>query len=282
MNILSIQSWVAYGHVGNTSAVFPLQRLGADVWAVNTVQFSNHTGYGDWTGDVFSGAQIRRLIDGIAARGALARCDAVLSGYMGDAGIGEAILDAVHRVKAANPNAVYCCDPVIGDDDTHIYVRAGIPELMRTEALPRADVITPNRFEVEQLVGHTCATLDDVKQAITELQAIGPRTVLVTSVRTNDTPDDALDMVVGADNKFHRLRTPLLPLEVNGAGDALAALFLFHHLRTGSAVDALSAAGSSIFGLMRRTAEAEAREILTVAAQEEFVAPTERFPAVPC
>jgi pyridoxine kinase len=282
MNILSIQSWVAYGHVGNTSAVFPLQRLGAEVWAVNTVQFSNHTGYGDWTGDVFSGAQIRRLIDGIAARDALARCDAVLSGYMGDAGIGEAILDAVHRVKAANPNALYCCDPVIGDDDTHIYVRAGIPELMRNKALPHADIITPNRFEVEQLTGHTCATLDGVKQAIRELQALGPRTVLVTSVRTSDTPDDALDMVAGEGKIFHRLRTPLLPLEVNGAGDALAALFLFHHLRSGNAADALGAAGSAIYGLMRRTAEAESREILTVAAQEEFVAPSERFPAIPC
>ena len=282
MNILSIQSWVAYGHVGNTSAVFPLQRLGAEVWAVNTVQFSNHTGYGDWTGDVFTGAQIRRLIDGIAARGALARCDAVLSGYMGDAGIGEAILDAVRRVKEANPSAIYCCDPVIGDDDTHIYVRAGIPDLMRTEALPRADIITPNRFEVEQLTGHACTTRDNVKQAIRALQALGPRTVLVTSVRTSDTPDDALDMVVGEGSDFHLLRTPLLPLEVNGAGDALAALFLFHHLRTGNAADALSEAGSAIYGLMRRTAEANAREILTVAAQEEFVAPTERFPAIPC
>jgi pyridoxine kinase len=282
LNILSIQSWVAYGHVGNTSAVFPLQRLGAEVWAVNTVQFSNHTGYGDWTGDVFTGAQIRRLIDGIAARGALERCDAVLSGYMGDAGIGEAILDAVRRVKAANPRAVYCCDPVIGDDDTHIYVRAGIPELMRDEALPRANIITPNRFEVEQLVGHACATQDNVKQAIRELQALGPRTVLVTSVRTRETPDDCLDMVVGEGGEFHRLRTPLLPLEVNGAGDALAALFLFHRMRAGNAADALSAAGSAIYGLMRRTAEAGSREILTVAAQEEFVAPSECFAAIPC
>jgi pyridoxine kinase len=132
------------------------------------------------------------------------------------------------------------------------------------------------------LVGHTCATLDGVKQAIRELQTLGPRTVLVTSVRTSDTPDNALDMVVGSGKMFHRLRTPLLPVAVNGAGDALAALFLFHHLRTGNAADALSAAGSSIFGLMRRTAAADSREILTVAAQEEFVAPTERFPAIPC
>jgi len=282
MNILSIQSWVAYGHVGNASAVFPLQRLGAEVWAVNTVQFSNHTGYGDWTGDVFTGAQIARVIDGVAARGALARCDAVLSGYMGDAGIGEAILETVRRVKQANPRAVYCCDPVIGDDDTSIYVRPGIRELMRDHALPQADIITPNRFEVEQLVGHTCATLAGVKQAIAELQALGPRTVLVTSVRTDDTPDDALDMVAGEAGVFHRLRTPLLPLAVNGAGDALAALFLFHRLRTGSAAAALAEAGSSIFGLLRRTAEADSREILTVAAQQEFVQPSERFAAVPC
>jgi pyridoxine kinase len=282
MNILSIQSWVAYGHVGNASAMFPLQRLGAEVWAVNTVQFSNHTGYGDWTGDVFSGAQIARVIDGIAARGALARCDAVLSGYMGDAGIGEAILDAVRRVKENNPRAIYCCDPVIGDDDTDVYVRPGIPEFMRDRALKQADIITPNRFEVEQLVGHSCSTLADVKQAITELQALGPRIVLVTSVRTDDTPDEALDMVAGEGGTFHRLRTPLLPLAVNGAGDALAALFLFHHLRAGSAAAALTAAGSSIYGLMRRTAEAQSREILTVAAQDEFVEPSEFFAAVPC
>src|SRR5262249_53769567 len=153
----------------------------------------------------------------IAARGALERCDAVLSGYMGDAGIGEAILDAVRRVKAANPNAIYCCDPVIGDDDTHIYVRAGIPELMRDQALPRADIITPNRFEVDHLTGHPCTSLADVKQAIRALQALGPRTVLVTSVRTSDTPDQALDMIVGEGENFHLLRTPLLPLEVNGA-----------------------------------------------------------------
>jgi pyridoxine kinase len=106
VNILSIQSWVAYGHVGNAAAVFPLQRLGVEVWAVNTVQFSNHTGYGAWTGQVFTGAEIAAVIDGIAARGVLACCDAVLSGYMGDAGIGTAILDAVARVRAASPAAV--------------------------------------------------------------------------------------------------------------------------------------------------------------------------------
>ncbi len=281
MNILSIQSWVAYGHVGNASAVFPLQRLGAEVWAVNTVQFSNHTGYGSWTGEVYTGAQVAKVIEGIEARGAFPRCDAVLSGYMGDHSIGEAILDAVRRVKQANPKAVFCCDPVIGDDDTGDYVRPGIAEFMRDHAVPAADIITPNRYEVERLTGIAIRTLADARTAIAALQAMGPRTVLITSLRTEATPADAMDMIVGEAGQCHLLRTPLENVQVNGAGDAISALFLFHRLATGSAPAALSAAGSSIHGVLRRTAQAGSREILTVAAQEEFVAPTTRFTATP-
>ena len=282
MNILSIQSWVAYGHVGNASAAFPLQRLGAEVWAINTVQFSNHTGYGAWTGDVFSGAQIGRLVEGIAARGVLGRCDAVLSGYVGDHSIGEAILDAVRQVKAANPAALYCCDPVIGDDDTGDYVRPGIADFLRQEAIAAADILTPNRFEVERLTGLACRTMAEAKAAIMALQAMGPRCVLLTSLATDSTPADAIDMMVGEAGAFHLLRTPRLDLAINGAGDAIAALFLFHRLRTGSAAVALQEAGSSIYGLLRQTAAAGSREILTVAAQEEFVAPSRRFVATPC
>ena len=277
MNILSIQSWVSYGHVGNASAVFPLQRLGAEVWAVNTVQFSNHTGYGSWTGDVYSGEQITALIGGIEARGAFARCDAVLSGYMGNAGIGTAIVDAVARVKAANPRAIYCCDPVIGDDGTGVYVRPGIDAFLRQTALPMADIATPNRFELEHLTGLPTGTLAEAKAAIVALQALGPRTVLVTSLRTSETPDGHIDMLAAEDGAFHLLRTPILPLDINGAGDAIAALFLFHRLRTGQAAPALAAAGSSIYGLLHRTAVAGSREILTVAAQDEFVTPSRLF-----
>jgi len=286
VNILSIQSWVAYGHVGNAAAMFPLQRLGAEVWAVNTVQFSNHTGYGAWTGEVFTGEAVRALIDGIAARGALPRCDAVLSGYMGDAGIGLAVLDALARVRAANPGALYCCDPVIGDDDTGVYVRSGIAELMRDRVLAAADIATPNRFELEWLTGAACATLDNAKEGAARLAATmrpdGPRIVLLTSLRTAETPAGHLDMLAAEAGRFHLLRTPELPLSVNGAGDALAALFLYHRLSTGSAAAALERAGSSLFGVLRRTAEAGARELRLVAAQEEFVAPGTRFPAIPC
>ncbi|OJW25780.1 MAG: pyridoxal kinase [Rhodospirillales bacterium 69-11] len=286
MNILSIQSWVSYGHVGNASAVFPLQRLGAEVWTINTVQFSNHTGYGHWTGQVFTGDAVRALVDGIAARDVLRHCDAVLSGYMGDAAIGEAILHAVERVRQENPAAVYCCDPVIGDVAEGVYVRPGIEDFLRDRALPLADIATPNRFELERLTGRTCRSLAEAKAAAMALAARlrpdGLRCVLLTSLDTDDTPGDHLDMMVCEGGACHLLRTPLLPVAVNGAGDAIAALFLFHRLRTGSAVTAFEEAGASIHGLLRRTAEAGAREILTVAAQDEFVAPTWRFAATPC
>jgi pyridoxine kinase len=282
MNILSIQSWVAFGHVGNASAVFALQRSGAEVWSVNTVQFSNHTGYGSWKGSVFTGKQVAEVMEGIADLGVLPTCDAVLSGYLGDAGIGTAILDAVARVKAANPAALYCCDPVIGDVGRGVFVRPNIPQFMAEQAVPRADIVTPNQFELEQLTGLGSQTLAKTKAAVAALQAKGPRTVLVTSLRTESTPDDAIDMLAAEDGEFFLLRTPLLPLAVNGAGDAIAALFLLHRLRTDSAAGALEAAGSSVFGLLRRTAEANSREILMVAAQEEFTSPTQLFMATPC
>ena len=141
LNILSIQSSVAYGHVGNSAAVFPLQRLGISVWPVNTVHFSNHTGYGDWRGPVLPAADIAAVIDGIERRGVLPDCDAVLSGYMGDASLGQVIVDAAARVKAANAGALYCCDPVMGDVGRGIYVRPGIPDFMRDPAVPAADIL---------------------------------------------------------------------------------------------------------------------------------------------
>jgi pyridoxine kinase len=286
LNILSIQSWVAYGHVGNASAVFPLQRLGAEVWAINTVQFSNHTGYGDWTGEVFSGDTIRSLIDGIERRGALARCDAVLSGYVGDTGIGAAILDAVSRVRAANPAALYCCDPVIGDAGEGVYVRPGIADMLRIAALPAADIATPNQFELELLTGLSCTTIAQAKTAAVALQAqmhaAGPRVVLATSLHTDATPAGSLDLLAGEHGQFYLLRTERLPITPNGAGDAIAALFLFHRLRTGSTVAALEAAASSIHGMLRRTTEAGSTELLLIAAQDELIAPTSHFKAERC
>lgn len=277
MNILSIQSHVAYGHVGNASAVFPMQRLGVEVWPIHTVQFSNHTGYGSWKGRVFDGPAIEELVEGIAERGVLERCDGVLSGYMGSADIGNAILGAVERVRALNPEALYCCDPVIGDVGRGVFVRPGIPEFMRDQALPAADIITPNQFELDYLSGLTTDSLNEVKRGIEVVHEIGPKAVLVTSVETRETPDDAVDMIAGEGGRFWRVRTPKLSLSVNGAGDAIAALFFVHYARSRSAPTALAEAAASVYGLLKRTEEAGSREILTIAAQDEFVSPTYRF-----
>lgn len=277
MNILSIQSHVAYGHVGNASAAFPLQRLGAEVWPVHTVQFSNHTGYGAWRGQVFGADLVREVVSGIEERGVLPKCDGVLSGYMGDAAIGEAILDAAAKARAANGKAQYCCDPVIGDVGRGIFVRPGIPEFMRDRAVKSADVVTPNQFELDFLSGQETRTLKAALEAVENIHSAGPKTVLVTSLHVDDTPKDKIDLLAsGPDGKF-RLRTPLLDISVNGAGDAIAALFFFHLLKTKSSAQALSNAASSIFGLMKRTKEASSREILLIEAQEEFVAPSQKF-----
>ncbi|WP_262027707.1 pyridoxal kinase PdxY [Microvirga sp. Mcv34] len=277
MNVLSIQSHVAYGHVGNASAVFPMQRLGVEVWPIHTVQFSNHTGYGSWKGRVFDGPAIEDLVEGIAERGVLGRCDGVLSGYMGSADIGNAILSAVARVRALNPEAIYCCDPVIGDVGRGVFVRPGIPEFMREQAVPAADIITPNQFELDYLSGIATQTVADVKQAVSTVQALGPKVMLVTSVETKETPADSVDLVAGEGGQFWRVRTPKLSLSVNGAGDAIAALFFVHYARTRSAPTALAAASASVYGLLKRTEEAGSREILTIAAQDEFVSPSHRF-----
>jgi pyridoxine kinase len=281
MNLLSIQSHVAYGYAGNSAAVFPLQRLGIEVWPIHSVQFSNHTGYGAWTGQVFEGPIIKDLVRGISDRGVLPGCDGVLSGYMGGADIGSAILDAVAAVKNANPKALYCCDPVIGDVGRGVFVRPGIPEFMRDHAVRRADVITPNQFELEYLAGRETKTLADALAAVETVHAMGPRAILVTSLHNEETPDDAVDLMASTAQGRWRVRTPKLPISINGAGDAIAALFFAHYMQTGSASEALARAASSIFGILKRTSEAGSREILLIDAQDEIVAPTRLFAVEP-
>jgi pyridoxine kinase len=286
VNILSIQSAVTYGHVGNSAAVFPLQRLGANVWPINTVQFSNHPGYGAHTGEVCSPEAVAALLDGLAARGVLTDCDALLSGYIGDPGTGAVLLTAAARLREANPRALWCCDPVIGDAAPGVYVRPGIPAFFRDQAVPAADLLTPNLFELQQLTGMPCVSMADTMRAVSALQAgmrdAGPRVCLVTSVRVEDTPDDALDLLVGAGGAFHRLRLPLLPFRGNGAGDMIAALFLFHMLKGGRAAVAMEAAAAAVHGVIARTLAAGSRELLLVEAQEEICRPSVTFAAEAC
>ena len=281
VNILSLQSHVTYGHVGNSAAVFAMQRLGVEVWPIHTVQFSNHTGYETWRGRAFDGAMVNELLDGLRERDALRRCDGVLSGYVGSAGVGLAILDAVAQVKSANPRACYCCDPVMGDAGRGAFVSPDIAAFMRRRAVPAADIVTPNHFELEHLTGQTVRNLTEAHAAVDALHGLGPRVVLVTSLATEGTPGDAVDLVASDTANRYRLRTPRLPVAAHGAGDLVAGLFLAHQLRSPSIAEALSKAASSTFGILKRTAAAGADEMLLIEAQDELVNPTAHFRAEP-
>lgn len=285
LNILSIQSWVSYGHVGNAAAMFPLQRLGFEVWAINTVQFSNHTGYGAWTGTVFPPELIAQLIDGIEARGALPTCHGVLSGYMGSEGTVADVVEAVRRVRAANPAALYCCDPVMGDVGRGVFVRPELPELIARHAIPAADIVTPNQFELELLTGQRVDTLEHALEAARVLRARlnpgGPRIVVVTSLVRRDAPAGSIETLAVTDGGAWLCRTPLLPLDPprNGTGDAIAALFYGHYLNTRDAAQALSLSMSALYAVLERTHAAGTREIQLIATQDEFAQPRRVFPA---
>ncbi|MGN6570926.1 MAG: pyridoxal kinase PdxY [Pseudolabrys sp.] len=279
MNLVSIQSHVAYGHVGNSAAVFALQRLGVEVWPIHTVQFSNHTGYGAWKGRVFDADLIRDLAAGLEARDVLGECDGVLSGYVGSPETGEAILDAVATVRRANPAAHYCCDPVIGDVGKGVFVRDGVEAFMREKAVRAADIVTPNHFELGRLTGRESCSLREARDAVKALHDLGPRTVLVTSLAVDDTPADAVDLLASDETGQYRLRTPKLTVAANGAGDAIAAMFCAHYLRGGRIGEAVSRAASAMFGVLKKTAEMGAPEIQLVLAQNEIVNPGRLFEA---
>ncbi|MCI0155716.1 pyridoxal kinase PdxY [Leifsonia shinshuensis] len=277
MKILSIQSAVAYGHVGNSAAVFPLQRIGVEVLPVYTVNFSNHTGYGAWRGPLIAPDDVRAVITGIEERGVLGQIDAVLSGYQGSEGIGDVIVDAVARVKAANPNAVYACDPVMGNAKSGCFVAPAIPDLLRDRVVPVADIITPNQFELGYLTGTEPADLESTLASVDAARAMGPRTVLVTSVERPDRPDDTIEMLAVDDAGAWIVQTPLLPLKANGSGDVTAALFTAHYGASGSAASALSKTVSSVYDLLDRTLQSGDRELQLVESQEFYANPREQF-----
>ncbi len=277
MKVLSIQSSVAYGHVGNSAAVFPLQRLGVEVWPVHTVHFSNHTGYGAWRGPLLAADDVRDVLTGIEERGVLGQVDAVLSGYQGGEDIGDVILDAVARVKAANPEATYTCDPVMGNARSGCFVNPAIPVLLRERVVPAADVITPNQFELGFLTETEPLTLEDTLASVDLARAMGPRTVLVTSVERPDREPETIEMLAVDDSGAWIVQTPLLPMKANGSGDVTAALFTAHRHRTGSIAEALGHTVSSVFDLLQNTLDSGERELRLVESQESFAHPRGQF-----
>ena len=275
--ILSIQSAVAFGHVGNSAAVFPLQRLGFEVWPVNTVLFSNHTGYGAWRGRVVELDWVEEIVTGIDERGAFPACRAVLSGYLGAAQSGEAVLRTLARVRAQRPDVVYACDPVMGDEGSGFFVRPGIPEHFRDAALPLADIVTPNQFELGWLAGTRIASLDDARRAVEIVRRMGPKIVVGTSITVGD--DTSLGILAHSAEASWLVRTPRLEIELNGTGDVFTALFLGNWLRTGDLKAALERSASSMYAIVEATRAAGARELTLVASQDQLVAPTRLFPA---
>jgi pyridoxine kinase len=280
VKFLSIQSSVAYGHVGNSAAVFPLQRLGHEVWPVATVQFSNHTGYGAWRGPLLAPADVADVITGIEERGVLGQVDAVLSGYQGSAEIAEVVLDAVARVRAANPAASYTCDPVMGNSGSGCFVHPDIPPILRERVVPAADVITPNQFELGFLTGTEPETLEETLTSAELARTMGPRTVLVTSVDRAGAPADTTEMLVVSDDGAWGVQTPRLPLKANGSGDVTSALFTAHLLAT-DAPTALARTAASVFALLEETLRSGERELRLVAAQDAFVDPPATFEVKP-
>lgn len=263
--VLSIQSEVVRGHVGNAAARFALQRVGVDVWAVPTVLLSNHPGHGRFRGETTSAAAMTALIDGLDAHGWLQRCDGVVSGYLGAADQARVVADAVRRVKSQNARAVYLCDPVFGDDDG-AYARPGVAEAMARELVPLADIVTPNRFELSSL---TSKKIESAADAVVAARALGRAETVVTSVPFGA---ERIGTVAVTRDGAWAVAAPRIDQVPSGSGDLLAALYLAARLAQRDVAATLSAACSAVDGVLRASAGAD--ELRVVAAQAELVQPT--------
>jgi pyridoxine kinase len=284
MTVISIQSQVAYGHVGNSAAVFPMQMHGIDVIAVPTTLLSNRPGYPTIRGRVLDARLVADLLLGVEERGALETARVILSGYLGSAEITAMVADFVQRAKARNPALTYCCDPVLGDRDGGLFVQADIPPLMRDLLCPLADLITPNHFEFEWLCGAKATTIDQVIALAQALMMRGPSTIVVTSAELADTPDGQIETLAversQARPKAWRLRTPRLPISPSGTGDLFASLLVSARVREADTPDALSHAASATFAVLERTAARGTEEMRIVETAALLADPKRRFDAI--
>lgn len=280
-HILSMQSHVAYGYVGNRAAVFPLQRLGHEVTVVNTVQFSNHTGHGSWTGDIMSLEHINNIFTGLNERNIFKDIDAVLTGYLGDAALGEILIHWLKIIKTQNPKVIYCCDPVMGDVGRGIFVKPGVPEFFKHQAVLYAQILTPNQFELELLTDTPIKKLADAKAACMLLHEQGTQIILVTSLSREDADPATIEMLLHTPNEAYLIATPrlTLPTPVNGSGDATAALFLARYLETHNLPKSLELTAASIFEIFKTTLALHRRELALIQTQEQLIHPKLMFHA---
>src|SRR4051812_31319783 len=280
MNVISIQSQVAFGHVGNSAAVFPMQTHGIDVVAVPTTLLSNRPGYPTIRGRVLEAQLVADLLLGIEERGAVDTCQMILSGYLGSAETAAVVADFVARAKARNPALRYACDPVLGDRDRGLFVKPDIPPLVRDRLCALADIITPNHFEFDWLCGANAATSGQMIEAARALLARGPSTVVVTSAELDDRPVGEIETLAIEQTKAWRVRTPKLPISPNGTGDLFAALLVSARVRGSDTPAALSHAASAIYAVLERTEARGTKEMRIVESAEQLVRPQRRFEAM--
>lgn len=281
-NILAIQSHVVFGHADNSAAEFPMRRLGANVWPLNTVQFSNHTQYGQWTGCVMPPEHLSEIVQGIENIDQLRRCDAVLTGYLGSAEQGEHILGIVRKVKAANPKALWFCDPVMGHPEKGCIVAPGVAEFHARYALPACDIIAPNLLELEMLSERTVSTPQEAVAAARVLIDKGPKVVLVKHLARAGYRQDRFEMLlVTADDAWHIAR-PLVDFGMRqpvGVGDVTSGLMLVKLLQGEAPKPALEHVTAAVYALMTVTHQMGEYELQVVAAQDGIATPPEWFEA---
>jgi len=275
MRVLSIQSSVAAGAVGNSAAVFCLQRLGVDAIRLDTVRFSNHPGHGGFAGGPADAAELSRLVAELDSRSLLADCACVLSGYLGAGDHGAVVADALARARRASSGTLYALDPVMGDRG-RVFVRPDVVDAIRALA-PSADILFPNLFELGLLTGRTPGTLAEARAAADELRRAGPagRLVVVTSVPA----DGRLGaLACGPDGEF-LVAAPAIDHPAFGAGDSFAALFLARYLRARDVAGALSLAASSVHAVVAATAAKGAIDLALVECQAALAVPPQLFEA---
>lgn len=260
MNVLSIQSEVVYGHVGNAAARFALHCLGHEVWAVPTVLFSSHAGYASVTGEPVSADLMAHLIGGLDANGWLKGCDAMLSGYLGEAAQADVVADAVRLAKRRNARSLYCLDPVFGDNG-RAYAKHGVAEAMAKKLLPLADIVTPNAFELSSLAA---VPVRNVDEAVEASRRLGRPCVIATSIP--DGNERIATLAVTGEGVW-LVSTPRLENVPHGAGDLLAALFLGHRLQNRDIGEALMRAVAAVFRILQESVRLGMPEMPLIAEQ---------------
>ena len=270
--VLTLQSSVACGNVGNAAAAFALQRLGRDVIRIDTVRFSNHPKHGGYSGGPTPAAEMNLLVDGLAERGLLSQVGAVLSGYLGTAENAAAVARAVEAVKAVRPDAVYCLDPVMGDRPGGRFVAETIPPVIQNRLLPLADIATPNAFELELLSGIAVQDVATAADAAKSLAESG-KLIVATGIHTGEN----LVSIVAAGARAWQVRTPIVDAPAYGAGDLFCAVFLARRLEGLLPTAALAQAASSVHAVFAETRRRGSPELALIPAQAALANPPHIF-----